>query len=198
MKSHGSTFRGRPDDVCLGLLLVFLLPLSALQAAVDMFVDIEGVSGESTDAQHQDWIEILSYSHGVSQPAGGISSSGGARSAGRVDHEDFSFTKYIDKASPKLALYCCNGTHIPKVKIELWEPKPGGGGARRFFKYELTDVIVTSVRPAGTAGDGEARPVETVTLNYGRIQWVYTEYDGAGTKQGDIETQWDTVTNTGG
>ena len=47
----------------------------------DAFLQIEGVPGESTDENHLDWIEILSYSHGVSQPGSGSVSSGGARRA---------------------------------------------------------------------------------------------------------------------
>ncbi len=85
----------------------------------DAFLQIEGVPGESTDENHLDWIEILSYSHGVSQPGSGSVSSGGAHKAARSEHLDFSIVKALDKATPKLNLYCCDGTHVPEVKIEL-------------------------------------------------------------------------------
>ena len=55
--------------------------------AFDCFLKIEGVPGESTDDKHGDWIELLSYSHGVSQPSSGAQSSGGARSADPVELE---------------------------------------------------------------------------------------------------------------
>ena len=44
--------------------------------AFDAFLKVDGIPGESTDDKHKDWIEVLSFNHGVSQPAGG---SGGAR-----------------------------------------------------------------------------------------------------------------------
>ena len=39
--------------------------------AFDTFVKIEGIAGESTDDKHKDWIELLSFSHGMSQPVSG-------------------------------------------------------------------------------------------------------------------------------
>jgi type VI secretion system secreted protein Hcp len=54
--------------------------------ALDMFCKIDGIDGESTDDAHADWIELLSYSHGVSQPVSGASRSGGrTQVVGRVD-----------------------------------------------------------------------------------------------------------------
>jgi len=58
--------------------------------AFDAFLKIEGVSAESTDVTQKDWIEVLSYSWGVSQPASGSASSGGGRSAERADFSEFS------------------------------------------------------------------------------------------------------------
>ena len=84
--------------------------------AFDAFIKIEGIPGESTDDAHADWIEVLSYSCGVSQPASGSASSGGGASAERADFQDFSIVKALDKASPKLALACADGTHIGEQK----------------------------------------------------------------------------------
>ena len=43
---------------------------------VDMFLKIDGIQGESTDASHVDEIEIFSYTWAESQPA---AASGGCR-----------------------------------------------------------------------------------------------------------------------
>ena len=71
--------------------------------AVDMFMKVEGVDGESTDDAHDKWIEILSYSHGVSQPVSGVSATGG-RTGGRADFQDFTIVKTIDNATPDLTI----------------------------------------------------------------------------------------------
>ena len=115
--------------------------------AFDAFLKIATIPGESTDDKHAGWIEISSFSHGVSQASSGSVSSGGGRSAERCDHQDFSIVKSLDKASPKLALACCKGEHINEVIIELCR---SGGDKQKYMEYKLTDVIVSSVRPGGS------------------------------------------------
>ena len=164
--------------------------------AFDCFLKINGVPGESTDDKHKEWIEILSFSHGVSQPASGSASSGGGRSAERCDHQDFSVVKTMDKASPKLALYCCNGSHIDKINLELCRAT---GDKQKYMEYVFSDVIVSSVRPGGSAQGGEALPLEEVSFNYGKIEWIYTETDHkTGKAKGDVKADWDLTANKGG
>ena len=78
------------------------------------------MAGESTDDDHKGWIEILSYSHAIRQP---VTASAG-RAAARGEHEDFTVVKPLDKSSPTLALYTCNGRHIPSVTLDCAGPTP--------------------------------------------------------------------------
>ncbi len=162
----------------------------------DSFIKIQDIPGESTDDKHADWIEILSFSHGVSQPGSGSVSSGGSRTAERCEHQDFSIVKTLDKATPKLNLYCCNGTHIPEIVVELCR---AGGDKQKYMEYKMTDVIISSVRPGGSAKGGDNLPLEEVTFTYGKIDWTYTETDHkTGAPKGDVSTHWNLHTNTGG
>ena len=162
----------------------------------DCFLKIDGVDGESTDDKHLGWIEVLAYSHGVSQPSAGSVSSGGTRYADRADLQDFSIVKTLDKASPKLALYVCNGTHINEVVLELCRATDE---KHRYMQYRLSDVMVTVVRPSAGTVAGQVLPLEEVTFNYGKIEWIYTETDPVtGKPKGDVRAQWDLVTNEGG
>ena len=162
----------------------------------DFFLKIEGIPGESTEDIHKEWIEVLSYSWGVSQPASGALSSGGARTAERCDHEDFTVVKTLDKASPKLALYCCNGAHIAEVTLELCRAEED---KQKIMEYKMSDVIVSSVSPGGSAQGGESLPLEEVSFSYGKIEWTYTELDHmTGKAKGDVKAYWDLVANKGG
>jgi len=164
--------------------------------AYDGFLKIEGIPGESLDDKHKDWIEILSYSHGVSQPA----------SAERCDHQDFSIVKQLDKSSPKLAEALCNGQHIPAIQLELCRAT---GDKQKYMEYRMEDVIISSyetISPAhvqaysniefknftltGLAG-GESLPMEEVSFNYRRFMWEYTSEDG-----NSIRACWDLDTNS--
>jgi type VI secretion system secreted protein Hcp len=163
--------------------------------AFDAFLKIATVPGESTDDKHKDWIEILSFSWGVSQPAAGSRSSGGAASAERVNHQDFSIVHTLDKASPKLSLACCKGEHINEIKVELCRAT---GDKQKYMEYKMTDVIVSSVRPAGNAQGSENLPLEEVSFNYGKIEWTYTATDHkTGKPAGDVKANWDLVANKG-
>lgn len=154
--------------------------------AVDMFLKIEGIDGESSDDGHQKWIEIMSFSHGVSQPVSGASGTGG-RTGGRADFQDFTITKTIDNSTPDLNMHCCNGKHIPKIEIELClatEDK------HKFMKYEMENVVVSSISPGGTSDSNQAKPLETVSFAYGKIKWEYTPIDAKGGAGAAVDRTW--------
>lgn len=159
----------------------------------DVFLQINGIPGESTDEKHQNWIEVLSYSHGVSQMSSGERSTGGAATGGRCDHQDFSIVKSLDKASPLLNLHCSDGKHIDKITIELCRAT---GDKQPYMLYKLVDSVVSSVC---INGGGGGIPTETVTFNYGAIYWTYIETDHeSGKKKGEIKKWWNLVHNKGG
>ena len=54
--------------------------------AFDAFLEIKTIPGESTDDKHGNWIELLSFNHGVAQQTSGSVSSGGSRTARRHHH----------------------------------------------------------------------------------------------------------------
>lgn len=165
--------------------------------AFDAFLKIDGIPGESQDSKHKEWIEIISYSFGAHQQvAGQKRSTGGAAAGQRVDLHDLNFVKILDKASPKLFLFCCNGTHIPKVTIELCRAT---GDKTKYMEVKLEDVIVSTYRPGGSSHGDEALPLEEVSFNYGKIEYVYTATDHkSGKPAGDVKAHWSAVENKGG
>jgi len=160
--------------------------------AGDSFLKIDGIPGESTDDKHKDWIEIMSYSSGVAQMASGERSTGGAATGGRCSHQDISIVKAMDKASPTLNLYCCQGKHIPNVVIELCR---AAGNKEKYMEYKMEDVLISSVSVSGGAG----LPTESVTFNYGKLTWNYIPLDPkTGKVTGNIEKFWSLIDNKGG
>lgn len=159
----------------------------------DMFLYIEGLPGESANDTYTEWIDVFSYSWGVSLPSAGIISSGLSRSSERSIFTDFIVTKVLDKTSPKLALYCSKGQHIAEAVFVICE---SGGSGAKIMEYRMTDVIITSVFTEGTAGE-EIRPSEEVGLAYAEITWIYTELDEMGMAKGNVEAYWNLETSTG-
>jgi type VI secretion system secreted protein Hcp len=151
--------------------------------AVDSFLTITGLKGESTDSKHPEWIELLSWSHGLSQPVSTQSGTGG-RTSERVNISDVSVVKNMDKASPDLALACCNGKHFPEAKIECCEASEN---KHVYAVITMEDVIISSYQPSGSQGGD--KPLESLSLNFGKIKWEYTPlgHDGKpGSKVGPM------------
>lgn len=166
---------------------------------IDMYLTIDGVKGESTDDKHKDWIEVLSYSHGMSMPVSNTKSSAGGASTGRTQHSDLAITKYIDLASPKLAEAVSKGTHYKTAKLELCR---AGGSQIPYLTISLGQVLISSVQHTAvapsnnSAATSEANtdhlPTESISLNYGTIEWNYTQQkrtDGSG--GGSVNTKFD-------
>jgi type VI secretion system secreted protein Hcp len=160
--------------------------------AFDTFVKIDGVPGESTDDKHKDWIEVLSFSHGVSQPVSATASSAGGATAERCEHQDFSIVKYMDKSSPKLYELCSSGKHIKEITIEMCR---AGGDKQKYMEVKLEQCIISHVAPSGSS-KGDGFPTESVSFNYGTVKWTYTQQKRAdGTGGGNVTGGWDLTAN---
>ena len=158
--------------------------------AYDMFLKIEGVDGDSSDSAHGKWIEVVSYSHGISQAPGGSLSGQGALTGGKADHQDFCITKRLDSASPTLALKVCSGEAIPEVTFELCRAT---GEKTTFMKYVFKNCIVALVAPSGAASGEDPLPSEEVTFRYGEINWAYTPTSATGKTGAAVEAKWSTM-----
>ena len=161
--------------------------------AFDCFAFIDGARGESDDAMHRGWIEVLSFSHRLAQPASGSASTGGGRSRERCEHGDFVIEKAMDKTSTKLAEWCCKGATIPEIKIEVCRAT---GDKQKYAEIVLSDSIVSEFQMTGADQGEGALPIEVVSFNYGKIEWKYIETDhNTGAPLGSVDAGWDRVTN---
>lgn len=167
--------------------------------ATNMYLNITepNITGESQDSKHKNWIEVLSYSHGVAQPASATASVSGGRTVERCQHQDFTITKYMDSSTPILNKTCCLGSHIKTIELKCYRATADGGEPVEYMAYKLENSIISSISVGGGAGD---LPVETVTFNYGKITWTYkpqTELAPGGVENGtNIPASWDLINNT--
>jgi type VI secretion system secreted protein Hcp len=158
--------------------------------AFDTFIKIEGIEGESTDDKHAGWIEVISYDTGVKQKTSATASSAGGGSTERADFDHFSLIKQLDKASPKLALACADGTHIDSILVEVCR---AGTEKVKFMEYKMTNCIISKVKTTGGGGD---IPAESVSIDFGKIEWAYTvQKRQGGGAAGNVAGGWDLQKN---
>jgi type VI secretion system secreted protein Hcp len=159
--------------------------MSSLQ---DIFIKLEGIDGECQDAKHKGWIDVLSFSYGVSQSSSSF--TGGGSGVGKANFDTLSFTHYVDKASPNLFMYCALGKHIPKVEVSCCK---SGGGSQEYMRITLNDVIVTGVSLSGA--NAETQVNESVSLSYAKIKIETKEQKPDGSMGAAVTGAWNVKEN---
>ena len=110
----------------------YALPLVALTtvgfyddvASGGIFLKIGDIEGESTDPAHQDEIDVLAWSWGVSN---GIDQSTGGPGAPIPAFSDIKIIKGYDKSSPSILLACATGEALSDATISVTRDVGGGG-----------------------------------------------------------------------
>ena len=159
--------------------------------AVDMFINIEGVPGESRDSVHKEEIDVLAWSWGLSQS--GTTHAGSGAGAGKVSVQDLSFTKYVDKASPLLMLFCSNGKHVTTATLVV---RKAGTTPLEYMTIVMTDCLISSVSTGGSGG--EDRLTENVTLNFAEVAYTYIVQNQDGSGGDKPAYKWKIAENTAG
>jgi type VI secretion system secreted protein Hcp len=156
--------------------------------AVDIFLKIDGIKGESLDSKHKDEIEVLSYSFGENQT--GTFSAGAGGGAGKVSMQDFHFTMSVNKSSPNLFLACAAGQHI---KEGLLTVRKAGGDQQEYLKIKLTDILVSSYQTG--ASHGSEVPLDQVSLNFTKIEHSYAPQNAKGQLEAALTAGWNLKEN---
>lgn len=156
--------------------------------ATDLFLELEGVSGESKDSAHAGKIELQSWSFGASQP--GTMGSGGGGGAGKADFQDLSVQKFVDKSTPTLWQHLTTGNHFATGQLIQ---RKAGGEKLEYFVIEFKKVFISSIATGG--GDGEERLMENLTLNVEEFKISYTPQKDDGTGDAAVEFAWNIAEN---
>ena len=136
---------------------LFLMSEAAFAAA---FMKLGDIKGEATDSSHKDWINIESFSFGVSQPA--ARATGATRRRGVAVPQDVTIIKQLDRATPLILQGMTQGMAFPEVIIEH---KVG----QKIFEIHFNNVFLTSVSLEGLNNEP---PTEEVTFTYQKIEWI--------------------------
>lgn len=138
------------------LVLLLAFPLLAADPPSRVTADPVGVlhfEGEQ--------IEVYSWSWGATQSA---DATGGGGGAGKVELHDFTFTKKVDKASPRLFLACATGKHFPEATLIV---RKAGKGQQEYLVVKFSDLLVSSYQTGGSSGD--AAPMESISFRYSSV-----------------------------
>ena len=153
--------------------------------AVDYFLKLDGIQGESADEKHGGWIQLQSFSWGASQVTS-VAGTGGS-GAGKADLSDFSIMKFLDKASTPIFKALVTGQHIKTGNVEAVK---AGAGGKPFLKIDFQEMFVTSQQVSASS----EIPSESVSFSYNQIKVEYSTQN----EQGIVQTTGSVTHNTKG
>ena len=156
--------------------------------AVDMFLELKDVKGESRDSVYKEKIDILAWSWGASNS--GTSHSGGGSGAGKANFQDISITKYVDSSSAPLLQFVTQGKHIETGKLVV---RKAGENPLEYIVIELGQILITSVQTGGSGG--EERLTENITLNFADYKYIYTPQQADGSGDTAVDWAWNIAEN---
>jgi type VI secretion system secreted protein Hcp len=179
---EGCVLMGRKLRLALAAVVASLgvaaVPAQA-PAAQDMFLQIDGIQGESTTEGFENAIGVLAWSWGASNGGNGKSPS----------FQALSVTKYIDRTSPTLFANMAAGRVMPAAKLTVI--RTGGERPVPYLRLCLTGVRAESVSTGGSGG--EERLTENVTFSYATVVEAYQGTDAEGKLTAPVFGGWDLV-----
>ena len=169
------TWHGFKRFMVVSATSLALVAPGGAQASLDWFLKIDGIKGESTDAQHKDEIVIEAFSWGAQRSA----VTGAMRP--RPCFSEMAFVKFADTATPLLLANTFSGMSIPKAVLMA---RRSGGDSQAFLTIELTNVLVSSVSHSGSTESLS----EAFSLQFARARVSYRRQDESGKLGPAIET----------
>lgn len=154
--------------------------------AVDYFLKLANIQGESVDEKHKNEIQILSWSWGGTQTSS-VAGTGGS-GAGKVSLTDFSVQAFFDKSTPLFFKTLCAGTHIPTGTMTA--VKSGGDGSP-YLTVDFTEMFVSSLQ----LGAGGEVPSVSITFTYNTIKIEYKMQTEKGTLESTGAVSYDLKQN---
>jgi len=131
---------------------LMILPSMAF-ATLHLLVQASGnnqgaILGESTVPGYEDWIELWSFSHGIS-----VSPGANGVPAGQTYVTDLSVSAGFDRATIKLLQALSMNESFSGFKMELVDDLQAGKMPMVVLRYELIGAYVSSSSEGGNSGD---------------------------------------------
>jgi type VI secretion system secreted protein Hcp len=144
----------------------------------EMFLKLDGIEGESLDADHAGEIEIKSWGWTTTNAVRWDMNQGGQST--KVEIKDIDLDKICDKASVTLYQNCVTGKHIKSGTITC--RKNDGDQKVEYLIVTLTDIMVTKVQFVG--GGEEQNLKESVSLSFAEFRMDYKVQNDTGNAAG--------------
>ena len=159
--------------------IAFIIASMTTNAQIKTFLQLDNIKGESAQADHKEWIDVISFQEGVNNTSSVAVGSGAG--ASKAVFQDLKIVKNIDRSTPSLFISAANGRHIASASLDLMR------NGKSIYVITLTDIVITSVINSSQNDS----TTEEIHIAYGKISWEY-KGDNFSAKEG-----WDLKGNRG-
>jgi type VI secretion system secreted protein Hcp len=172
--SGGGTGSGSPFDTS-----------QAGGPSADIFLAIDGIQGDSTDAHHKNQISIESFAFLAKRPT--TSSSRGATG---VRFNGLRLDKVYDVSSPRLFAAATSGRHLKSATVTFSTSSDASG--TDVLTYRLSDVRLTSYAQGGANPDTKALGSleEEIGLTAARVSVTEKTFNAKGEPGPAVTASW--------
>jgi type VI secretion system secreted protein Hcp len=143
--------------------------------SADIFLKLDGISGESTDEDHKGEIDVEAFTFNAK------------RASGKVKFSPLRVIKVYDASSPKLMQAAASGRHIRSGTLTF--RRSGDPNGVEFLTYKLSDLTVSSYQEGGANADDRTLGSleDEVGLSPAKVQVTEKTVDANG-KSGPVVT----------
>jgi type VI secretion system secreted protein Hcp len=142
-------------------------------AVADMFLKMQGVTGEASDTDHKGEIEVVSWSWGMQAST----SAATGQATGRATFSELQIVKKLDQSSPTLMSFLRTHKVVPQAQLTV---RKAGTTPLEYVTIELDNVRVTSLK---VESEG-AELVERVSLGFTKVCVSYIPQGPTGARGG--------------
>jgi type VI secretion system secreted protein Hcp len=164
-------------------------PFDTTQAggpSADIFLAVDGIQGDSTDARHKNQIAIESFAFLAKRPT----TSSSSRGATAVRFNGLRLDKVYDVSSPKLFAAATSGRHLKSATVTFSTSSDASG--TDVLTYKLTDVTLTSYEQGGANPD--QKPLgsleEEIGLTAARVSVTEKTFNASGNPGPAVTASW--------
>jgi type VI secretion system secreted protein Hcp len=150
--------------------------------SADIFLAIDGIPGDSSDAQHKNQISIESFAFLAKRPS--------TRTVGAVRFSGLRLDKVYDVSSPRILSAATSGRHLKSATVTF--STGSDTGSTNVLTYKLSDVAVSSYEQGGANPDTKALGSleEEIGLSPARVQVTEKTFNSTGNPGPVVSSSW--------
>lgn len=152
-----------------------------------IYVKYDGITGEATQSDHTNWIDVQSISWGVGRAIATVAGSTANRESSEPNVSEVSLVKQYDSSSPKLFTEACTGNAGKTVQIDITTT---GNPSVVFCTYTLSNALISSY---SVSSEGD-RPLESISISFTKLEFKFTPYDDTNAAGTPVTVSYDMAT----